>query len=270
MKLHCNSIVCPQKDQQETRDKISTLKKQEQIYQQENYLYNYGDIRTLDTIECREKIVVWLFEVIEFSNLSRETVGIVMSYLDRFLATKQGSYYLFERRNLQLAGIVCLMLAIKVNESMDIDMSYIHELSQGSYSTLELTETEREILIALRWRCCPPTASIFIEHILDLFPQELVLPESTLCIIKYLAQLQIDASIKDCSFISCKPSVIAMASVLNAVDSLQSYLPLKTLQDLEQYFVDYHFEIDATGQDVSEARERLIKQANLSDSQKNF
>jgi len=254
----------PQTDQHEARDNIIILKQQELTYQTNNYLRDVGDIRTVDAIECREKIVVWLFKVVEFSNFCKETVSIAMSCLDRFLATKEGSYYLYDRRNLQLAGMCCLMLAIKVNESMDVDMTYIDELSKGSYSITELRETEKKILLVLHWRMCPPTPSLFTNYILELFPQDL--PQSTLSIIKDLSELQIEISIKDYSFTSCKPSVIAMASVLNAVDSLQSYIPLKSLQDLQQDFVDYHFEIEATCQAVSEVRERLIKQANLIES----
>ena len=217
----------------------------------------------MDAIDCHEKIVIWIYKVIEVCDLSRENVSVTMSYLDRFLSTKEAENYLYDRRNLQLAGMCCLMLAIKVNESIDVDMSYIDELSKGSYSITELRETEHLILLVLQWRMCPPTASIFTDHILQLFRHDF--PPSILHIIKHFSQIQIEISIKKSSFSSIKPSIIAMSSVLNAVDSLQSYVPFELLQDVQEGFLNNHFEIDVTIKEVSEVRERLMKQANFID-----
>lgn len=112
----------------------------------------------------------------------------------------------------------------------------------------------------------PPTASNFTDHILELFRYDF--PPSILYIIKSLSQIQIEISIKDSSFTSINPSIISVASVLNAIDSLQSYIPVELLQDLQDDFLNHHFEIDATTPAVSEVRKRLVKQANLIDSQK--
>lgn len=186
-----------------------------------------------------------------------------MSCFDRFLATEKGQYYLYDRRNLQLVGMCCLMLAIKVNEPVHVDMSYIDDLSRGSYSNTELRQTENKILVVLGWRMCPPTSSVFIEHILGLFRQDI--SQSTFQIIRYLCQKQIEI-VKGLSFISIKPSIVAMAAVLNMVDLLQLHIPFKLLQDLQDDFLNYHFEIDATCPLVSEIRKILIKQANLIDN----
>ena len=253
----------PQTYDQEIRDRIKTLKKQEDTYHIHNYLKNYSDSIVLDAIECRVKIVTWLYQVIEYSNLTKETASIAMSYLDRFLSTKEGEEYLYDPRTFQLIGMCCLMLAIKVNESVDVEMSYIEELSKGSYTSSELRETERKILVILEWRMSPPTASVFTEHIVELFPQDI--PQSTMNVVKHLSQIQIEIASKDSSFIAIKPSVIAMASVLNAMESLQSYISYEALQNLQDNFFNNHFEIDATCPAVSEMRKRLIKQSNLID-----
>mgnify|MGYP005844427061 CR=1 FL=1 len=89
----------------------------------------------------REKIVEWMYQVIDHFDFSREIVSIAVSYLDRFLATRHVTKQLF-----QLISITTLYLAIKLYEGKRIHMYTMTRLSRGFFTVEDLQLMELEVL----------------------------------------------------------------------------------------------------------------------------
>ena len=213
-------------DIQQLSDTLTTMRYQEEkTFNNVDYFQrlkqngiNKSSENIVDEV-CREKMAIWFFQVIEFCNFSRIIPQISMSYLDRFLGIEESSYILNDKRDYQLTAMCCLLLAVKTHQPRRLEVEFLSKLSQGIYSVLEFKRKEREILSALKWRMCTPTISCFASYYIELLPKKL--PLGVKEHIKYLSSLQIENSIKDYHFSSFKPSLIALSSILNAIDALK-------------------------------------------------
>ena len=89
----------------------------------------------------REKICEWSYQVVDHFDFSREVVSISMSFLDRYLCTRQVDKKLF-----QLAAMTTLYLAIKLNEPGTLSMQSMIELSRGYFKVEQMAVMEMVIL----------------------------------------------------------------------------------------------------------------------------
>jgi len=190
---------------------------------------------------CRTKMAQWCFQVSDFCQFSFETVGIGMSYFDRFLCTSVGKHLLHDRKRFQLAAMCTLYTAIKLFEPRQMGIDLMSELSRGCYSETEIADMEKIILDGLKWRMNPPTPERFVRESIRLL-HSLTIEADTITAILDICQLQISLSVKESDFVGSKPSTIAIASILNSVEMIdQSYLcpSLKTtfISDLEQIHI---------------------------------
>jgi lipoyl(octanoyl) transferase len=89
----------------------------------------------------REKICEWSYQVVDHFDFSREVVSISISFLDRYLSTRQVDKKLF-----QLAAMTTLYLAIKLYEPGTLSMHSMIELSRGYFMTEQMAVMEMAIL----------------------------------------------------------------------------------------------------------------------------
>jgi len=218
-------------------DRIVAMRAQETTYAAPDYLRGqlFSEDNSSDmcidedfTMEvdaqCRVKMCEWCYQVVDYFKFQRETVQISMSYLDRFLANREGLVYLADRAMYQLAAITCLYVAIKVHEPMELDMSLLVELSRGSYGIAEIMDMEDSILNSLQWKMNPPTAMAIAQHMLSVLPvtvsmdarqalMDVARYQTELCLFDYMASVLM------------KPSAVATAAVLNALEGVASISP---------------------------------------------
>lgn len=166
---------------------------------------------------CRTKMAKWCFQVSDFCKFSYETVGIGMSYLDRLLCTPQGQYLLNDRKSFQLAAMCTLYISIKMFEPRHMGIDLMAELSRGCYSETEIANMEKMILDALKWRMNPPTPERFVREFLRLLESSTI-QSDTVTAISDICQLQISLAVKEWDFVGSKPSMIAIASILNSME----------------------------------------------------
>mmetsp|Transcript_49328 Transcript_49328/g.148536 ORF Transcript_49328/g.148536 Transcript_49328/m.148536 type:complete len:434 (-) Transcript_49328:5-1306(-) len=121
-------------------------------------------------VECRTKMISWCYQVVDHCHMSRETVSIAASYLDRYLLAPSGLEALLDRRTFQLSAMTSLYVALKLFEDVNVEPGVMVGLSRGAYVEEEFVEMELDILMALRWKVHPPTAVGFMGHFLNLFP----------------------------------------------------------------------------------------------------
>lgn len=200
-------------------DRLLAMSNQEPTYRITDYLATITPSDTTVDTWCRFKMVEWCYEVIDRAEFKRETVGIAINYLDRFLSisSEKIKNVLYDRSKYQLCAMTCLFIAIKLNETKMLDTNLMVQLSRGCYSKEDFTSMEMEIVTELNWYLNGPTPISFIEHYLALLPlyrSELQANHTT---IAENARHQIEVSIGEYSLMTAPPSMVAVAALLNSV-----------------------------------------------------
>ena len=159
----------------------------------------------------REKICEWCYQVVDHFDFNREIVSVAMSYLDRYLATRS-----VNRRIFQLAAMTALYLAIKLFEPGKIRMSSLIDLSRGYFLEDHIVTMEDSVLQSLGWHVHPPTPFSFVREMINLLPVQISPRDrhDTNELARFLTEL----SVCDYWFVTKKPSSIALASLLNALE----------------------------------------------------
>lgn len=187
-------------------------------YRCTNYFAAQTTERNLNVdIDCRSKMAQWCYQVSDFCKFSHETVGIGMSYLDRLLCTKRGGVLLHDRKKFQLAAMCTLYIAIKLAEPRQMSINLMAELSRGCYTQAEIVDMENLILDALEWRMNPPTPTRFVREFLHLLNPSLIGSDAMSAILD-ISQLHITLAVSDWHFVGCKPSTVAIASIMNSLE----------------------------------------------------
>lgn len=78
--------------------------------------------------ESRIKMSAWCYQVVDFCKFRRETVGIAMSYLDRYLTSLDDRSAVTDRKFYQLVTMTSLYIAIKIHEPLEMETSLLADL----------------------------------------------------------------------------------------------------------------------------------------------
>jgi hypothetical protein len=176
--------------------------------------------------DCRFRMSEWCYQIVDFCKFKRETVAISMSCLDRFLCSPGGREAFVDRSTFQLAAMTTLYTAIKVHEPEAMEPSLVASLSRGAFCKEQVEAMEITVLKAIQWSVNPPTAMSFILGFLDLIPEHLISEEAREAVLD-LAKFQAELAVSDCDFIAVNASSIALASLINAFESMNMDLGLQ-------------------------------------------
>lgn len=175
------------------------------------------------TEDDRHQMANWFIQVANMSDFSYDTILIGMSYLDRYLCTLEGQNALLNKKEFQLASICAFNLAVKLFESKN-KMSF-HDLSMissGAYTVKQMEYMERSIITSLQWRLNPPTAMGFMHQFLNLlFPMGNQYPLWKDVFLDF-CRWQMEYVAGRYTFVGCKNSLVAAASILNTMELLDS------------------------------------------------
>jgi len=164
--------------------------------------------------EWREKLCDWAVKVVDYFDMDREIVSVCVSYLDRYVAQR-----LVSKRVFQLVAMTSLYIATKFYDPRKLCITSLVALSNGNFLGRDLLEMEREILYTLSWRMNPPTPVCCVRHLLLLLPPTLI-STSTKRYIRQYSEFFTELSVCDYYFVTLRPSCIAVAAVLNAMDQV--------------------------------------------------
>lgn len=103
----------------------------------------------------------WLFHLAHRYSLSRRTIFLTANVFDRFVVNN-----LVSRKQLQLIGLACLLIASKFEDIHPPDSSELCSLSNDSYSKEDLLGAEGEILFKLNFELIFVSALDVIELLL--------------------------------------------------------------------------------------------------------
>ena len=251
-------------NQDQVQDRLSVMRAQEDsTYWCSDYFRdlqqvesNSDDSGPIDHV-CRSKMTQWCYSVIDFIQFRRETVGIAMSYLDRFLCTDAPRARQVRncRKLYQLASMTALFMAIKINEPVVIDLNILTDLSKGLYTFADFTKMENDILFALNWHVNGPTPQEFMVHILTLVQQQETKADTSYSLnidfknILEQATYQIEVAIGEHDLMTQKPSNVATASIWNCIEH----------QGLISSLNQVASSLGIILEDISSTRERLIE-----------
>eukprot|EP00542_Grammatophora_oceanica_P009416 CAMPEP_0194026086 /NCGR_PEP_ID=MMETSP0009_2-20130614/393_1 /TAXON_ID=210454 /ORGANISM="Grammatophora oceanica, Strain CCMP 410" /LENGTH=282 /DNA_ID=CAMNT_0038664593 /DNA_START=78 /DNA_END=926 /DNA_ORIENTATION=- len=192
---------------------VEAMRRQEQeTYHCEDYLYtssrgapSRGPLAA--DVECRTKMAEWCYQVVDFCRFNRETVGIAMDMLDRYLMASPAA--IEDRKIFQLAAMTCLYTAVKVHEPEAMEPKTISGLSRGAYTVEQVEEMERQILVAIKWRVNPPTALSFVHHFL-------ALTQVDASELMDMAKFQTELAVSEYALAGIPKSTIALCALANA------------------------------------------------------
>ena len=169
---------------------------------------------------AREAIAQWCYKIMTICHYTNETAEIAVSCLDRFTSSaKYGYQSLLDRQQYQLAALTCVYTAVKIHEQQALSPDLVAKLSNGVFTKEHIEAMELRVLKGLKWRVNPATTMDFVRTYLSLVPHDVLDCESRKLILE-LSQYQVDKSILDYHFCNKKKSNIALAALLNSIESI--------------------------------------------------
>ncbi|MES1902721.1 MAG: Cyclin-A2 [Paramarteilia canceri] len=161
----------------------------------------------------RYKLVDWLMDVVDDLKMTRETLFLTISLIDRFL-----SKMAVVRGKLQLVGTASLLIASKFEEIYPPEVKVFSFITENSYSEKEVLEMESLILKTLGFQICVPNLRTFIQTIIELCcPSNHHTHQLTL-LLDYLS----DIVLLECDVFShYPPALLAFALISTAFHLLQ-------------------------------------------------
>ena len=107
------------------------------------------------------RLAEWAYQIVDFCRFSHRVVEISMSLLDRFANSYQD--VLRDRNLYQLASMTALYTSIKTHEPEAIAPALMASLSQGLFQPKQIEDMEVFMLMTLKWKVHPPTATDFLQ-----------------------------------------------------------------------------------------------------------
>lgn len=119
---------------------------------------------------CREKLVEWCYDVVDYFHFNEEVVEIAVSMVDRYLSTYAGKHVIQSRQKFRLVFLTSLFVACKAIEKNTISSKDFAKFGRGVITWKDLIQMESEILFALNWRVYRPTTRAILHSIFQRLP----------------------------------------------------------------------------------------------------
>ncbi|KAH9607923.1 hypothetical protein KSS87_023359, partial [Heliosperma pusillum] len=150
--------------------------------------------------KMRGILVDWLIEVHDRFDLVPETLYLTINLVDRFLSLKA-----MPKRELQLLGIGCMLIACKYEEIWAPEVKDFVAISDGAYSNEQILKMEKTILGKLEWYLTVPTPYVFLTR----YIKASIPDDESENMVYFLAEL----ALMNYESISFFPSMVAASAV---------------------------------------------------------
>jgi hypothetical protein len=233
---------------------------------------NKSGLLTIDIRDCRYKMAVWCYDLVDFCQMSANTVESALSILDRFIFTGGDKEWInrvdtvmtlctqahtsawTNKKVYQLIAMSAMYTAVKINEPVAFDPCLVSaKLSRGTYSPLQIENTEAILLETLAWKVHLPTVLSFVnEYMVLIIPilqkgaynhekrcrrAQLFLSDPYTQESFYdLIQRQTKLCTLDFNFVTVPASIRALCCIINALESLGINDAL--ISEIEQVMLD--------------------------------
>lgn len=177
---------------------IRTLYENEEInIPSSDYMLKQSDINS----NMRAILIDWLIYIQYKLKYSGETLYLTVNLIDRYLEKVQ-----VLRKDLQLIGICCMLIACKYEEVNVPKISDLVYITDNAYTNDQVVEMESSILSILEYNITFTSPLKFAERLV----REMRFNRKQVALNRYLMEL----SLLDYRFIKVKPSVLAKACCL--------------------------------------------------------
>jgi hypothetical protein len=212
------------------------------------------------TERCRRRTCEWMHGICDYFDLNREIAAIATFYVDRYFTLVNSPDAPITTRLYQLVALTSLFIAIKTHGELkhhdeenqdhaEFNISFCAQLSRNQFTLKEIEQCEQSLLCTLDWHVNPVVPSCVIDALINYLPPSLRADsDATLYVYecsKHLSELSI--SIPALS-IDRKPSVVAYASILYALEKCDSDLHVPLLQSefraVVQDATSYYFQAE--------------------------
>ncbi|XP_015068399.1 cyclin-A2-4-like [Solanum pennellii] len=172
-------------------------------------LSNFMETLQRDITESMRAILVdWIVEVSEEYKLVPDTLYLAVHFIDLFLSKNY-----VERKNLQLLGITCMLVASKYEEMCGPRVEEFCFITDNAYTKNEVLAMEILILNFLGFRLSTPTAKTFLRRFIRAAQASYKNPNLEL---EFLANYLTELTLLEYGFLKFTPSAIAASSVFLA------------------------------------------------------
>ena len=204
------------------------MQKEQTVYRSCNYLHHHNEpssvsasLQVVDE-DVRTTMVDWCYSFIDVCQFEREHVAVAMEMVDRFLSksSEHSEAVLRDRMKFQLLTMTSLYVAFKTNGRTALAIDFISSISQNLYTVQEIEAMEWTLLNELAWRISPPTCAHMAHHILSLVSMQVPLDKTTRKFIRDEMNYQAVHAVREYYFVTQRPSTMAIAAMLNALDLL--------------------------------------------------
>lgn len=210
----------------EVADIVTNMLRQEAtMYKRHDYLAHVlpSKLENGETIDgsWRQRIVEWMYGVVDHCNLRRESVAVATCFLDLAAARDLVTC----RKDFQLVAMTSLMLSIKLNDSTMVKLDSMVKLGRGLFNEADVIAMETKILKAFNWHVHPPTPVCFMRQMLRLLPHEAT-PVARYVIVEVTRFI---SEVSAClyKFLKYRASTMAFAAVMIAMERIdETTLPL--------------------------------------------
>lgn len=162
----------------------------------------------------RKMLVEWMYYVIDHCHLQRHAVAVAAFFFD--VAVRTHAVTTAEEH--QLAAATALQLALKTHDSSIIRFEKLVKLGRGQFTEADVVKMEQHILKSLNWHLHPPTIYCFLRQYESLLPRSV--SGTTRSMIRKVIDLACELTVADHQYLSYKPSEIAYASILLALEMI--------------------------------------------------
>lgn len=203
-------------------DLLTLMRHQERTtYERLDYLSSVSSMKDAGAVvdaTWRQRIVEWMFGVVDTCGLRRDSVAVAAYYLDLCV----GKGLVRSREDFQLAAMTALQLAIKLYDSTVMKLESMVKLGRGLFSKEDVVVMESKILQTLNWQVHPPTAVCFLRQYLRLLPEFL----SPLAVYMIGEVTRFVSEISVCIYKLSRyaPSTMAYAGMLIAMERIDTDL----------------------------------------------
>lgn len=115
--------------------------------------------------------------------------------------------------------MTALYSSVKIHEQEAMDPKLVSSLSSGRHSPQAVEAMEFRMLCAVQWKVNPPTAMSFVRSMVDLLPVDFIKSCEKKTILD-ISEHQTELVVKEYNFCTYDQSSIALACMLNALESL--------------------------------------------------
>ncbi|KAL3927765.1 MAG: hypothetical protein SGBAC_012945, partial [Bacillariaceae sp.] len=138
--------------------------------------------RRVETMDSwRASLIRWMYQVVDFSHVKRETVGVAVYFLDAAISeiiiramnrnqqsNARANSFDDYKVSFQLAAATALQLAIKTHDCKIIKPKDLVTLGRNAFTERDIIAMEVQIIQACAWYLHPPSVDCYLHQYQDL------------------------------------------------------------------------------------------------------